>query len=199
MHFLNSGRMALQAQAPRQEPKQRNATLTWFDIQNIQTATCWAGGFTHHGKFKMLVYVGQNSRLFSLLQMKRIKSENGRTFLQVFTGCSESVPGCQTWQLSVYRPSMRKKHRLLLYYRAATFDVEREGTGLQATGQGPAAALQPPPKADVGKKTPSATDNVKLPEKCVGKKKKIRPVIISQGESWVKAGRDVTLCWAFLK
>lgn len=97
-----------QAPAPREGPKQRNATLTWFDIQNIQTATCWAGGFTHRGKFKMFVCVGQNSSLFNLLKMKRIKSGNGRTFLQVFTSCSESVPGCQTWQFFVYCPPMRK-------------------------------------------------------------------------------------------
>ena len=29
--------------------EEKKATLTWFDVQNIQTATCWAGGFAHHG------------------------------------------------------------------------------------------------------------------------------------------------------
>lgn len=174
MHFLNSGRMALQARAPRQEPKQRNATLTWFDIQNIQTATCWAGGFTHRGKFKMLVYVGQNSRLFSLLQMKRIKSENGRTFLQVFTGCSESVPGCQTWQLSVYRPSMRKN---TVYYcitepPPSTWRVKAPGSRLEDRDRFPQQQLPSRRLKLMLARKPRAQRTMSDCRKSMGKKKK---------------------------
>lgn len=102
--------------------------------------------------------------------MKRIKSETGRTFPQVFTGCSESVPGCQTWQLFVDRPSMRKNtvYSCITQPPPPTWSVTPPGSGLRAPGQGSApaaAAFQPPRKVDAGKKMPSATDRARPPEK----------------------------------
>lgn len=185
-------------------PGRGKATLTWFDGQNIQTATCWAGGFAHRGYWLEGEVCGgkKNASPSLFFSLKKYKQEKRRTSLKALAGSDEidksvSRVSPQLDKSPILEPQIREDFRTL---SLTTFAFVKRcwRTGLQPSGT---ASSSPPVVAykvgvEGGKRAalsaPSGAEPVEGQER-------IKFRIFWQVNARKSRDRDVTLWCAFLK